>query len=97
MTSDYTERTKEAKSLGGPDALRSHYAREGRAQAAVIGIALLGAGAGAKWLTKKVHACVANARTEQAVPDPEPESAVETTGGVAKERSEVPGHGPLSP
>ncbi|GGT22153.1 hypothetical protein GCM10010222_75060 [Streptomyces tanashiensis] len=55
MTSDYTELTKEAKSLGGPDALRSHYEKEGRAQAAVIGIALLGAGAGAKWLMSKVY------------------------------------------
>lgn len=82
MTSDYTKLTKEAKSLGGPDALRSHYAREGRAEAAAIGIAV---GAGAMWLVKKVHARVASSRTERAVPDSVQESAVEATGGAAKE------------
>jgi hypothetical protein len=82
VTSDYTELTKEAKSLGGPDALRSHYAREGRAQVAVLGVALLGAGAGAKWLVRKVHARVASSRTEHAVPDPEQQSTVETTSVI---------------
>ncbi|MFJ1997023.1 hypothetical protein [Streptomyces asiaticus] len=85
MTSDYTELTKEAKSLGGPDALRSHYTRKGRAEAAAIGIALLGAGAGAKWLVEKAHARVARSRTERAVSDSEQESAVEATGDDAKE------------
>lgn len=95
MTSVYTDLTKEAKLLGGPDALRAFYESRGRAAAAAlasgsrsgaagIGIAAL-AGAGAMWLGKEVHARVARSRTERAVPDSGQESAVEATGGPAAE------------
>ncbi|MEK8143351.1 hypothetical protein NKH18_18115 [Streptomyces sp. M10(2022)] len=66
MTSVYTELTKEAGKVGGPDALRAFYRQVGRGQGVIIGAAVTGVSVGGTLLYNKWRARGTSVAAEQA-------------------------------